>query len=387
MEIRKYKEIGKIRSGKRLPKGFSVSPFKTKNKYIRIRDLNKNEINIKDVQYITDEASSYIQKYTVNTGDIIISVVGTVGAIAEIPKELDGAYLTENCNKLLVNENICKKKYLKYFLQSSYGQNEIASNIVGSTQPKLPIYGIENFNIPLPNIFCQNKIIRILDIIDKKVQENNATNNNLYELSKTVYKDWYEKLDKSKKSIFCEFKELGTPVMGQSPKGESYNYENNGYPLINGAADYKNGYLSPQKYTSMPTKICHNGDYIFCIRATIGLLVESDRDYCLGRGVAGITSINPLYKEYVYHLIESSIDKFKNMATGSVIVGISKDDIRNMEVVVPSNEEIKQFHIVQKELFSKMKNIREENETLIKLRDTLLPKLMNGEIDLENIEI
>src|SRR5574344_1866769 len=179
MEIRKYKEIGKIRSGKRLPKGFSVSSLKTKNKYIRIRDLNKNEINSKDVQYITDEASSYIQKYTVNTGDIIISVVGTVGAVAEIQKELDGAYLTENCNKLLVNENICKKKYLKYFLQSSYGQNEIASNIVGSTQPKLPIYGIENFNIPVPNIFCQNKIIRILDIIDKKVQENNATNNNL----------------------------------------------------------------------------------------------------------------------------------------------------------------------------------------------------------------
>ena len=99
----KYKEIGKIKSGKRLPKGFYITDKKTNNKYIRVRDINNNYIDVNNVSYITDEASQYLKKYRVNKNDIIISVVGTVGNIAQIPKELDGAYLTENCNNLLIN--------------------------------------------------------------------------------------------------------------------------------------------------------------------------------------------------------------------------------------------------------------------------------------------
>ena len=112
----KYSEIGKVKSGKRLPKGEFVSEVVSNNKYIRVRDINGNILNSKDVQYITNEASKKIKNYKVKTKDIIISVVGTVGSIAEIPRELDGAYLTENCDNLLVDEEKCLKKYLKHFL-------------------------------------------------------------------------------------------------------------------------------------------------------------------------------------------------------------------------------------------------------------------------------
>lgn len=177
----KYSEIGKVKSGKRLPKGQVVSENISDNKYIRVRDITDNKINPKDVQYITDEAGEKIKNYRVRSNDIIISVVGTVGAIAEIPQELNGAYLTENCDNLLVDEKRCLKKYLKYYLTSKYGQEQINANTVGSTQPKLPIYGIGNFDIILPNIEIQQKIIRIIDTIEQKIILNNQTNDNLLE--------------------------------------------------------------------------------------------------------------------------------------------------------------------------------------------------------------
>ena len=166
---------------------------------------------------------------------------------------------------------------------------------------------------------------------------------------------------------------------------KSYNYDNIGLPLINGAADYENGYLKAQKYTSDPKKTCNKNDLIFCIRATIGLLVVCDKKYCLGRGVAGITNINPIYKEYAFHLINSSIENFKRAATGSVISGISRKDIENIDVIIPSSDEINKYHTVQKPIFDKLENNRIEINNLIKLRDTLLPKLMSGEIDVSKI--
>ena len=382
----KYKDIGKIRSGKRLKKGYIVSDKKSNNRYIRVRDINNGIIDVNNVQYISDEAASYITRYKVSKNDIIISVVGTVGSVASIPNELDGAFLTENCNNLLVDEKICLKEYLKYFLLSKDGQAEIISHIVGTTQPKLPIYGIEAFNIKVPEKECQNKIITILNTINNKILLNTQINNNLYKTFRSIYKNTF--LNKTTNTIkFSDFNEIGNLVMGQSPKGSSYNEKKIGLPLINGAADYKDGMLNPNKYTSEPTRVCNAKDLVFCIRATIGQLTIADQEYCLGRGVACISNINELYYEYVFNIIEESIDKLKAVATGSVILGLSKDDINNLEVYKPTLEEIEKFHKLEQPILNRIIEIKKQNKTLEQIRDTLLPKLMNGEIDLGKIEI
>ena len=276
-------------------------------------------------------------------------------------------------------------EYLYYLLKNTIKEIKIKST--GTVFASINKKELEEIKVIDFDRKEQIKIAKVLSKIDKKIELNNQINDNLYELSYEVFKNFKEEIKKQPIKEFCNFKELGSIIMGQSPKGESYNFDNIGIPLINGAADYQNGYLKPQKYTSMPTKVCKKGDLIFCIRATIGLLVVSNEEYCLGRGVAGIINTYDYYKEYVYHLINNSINEFKRMATGSVIVGISRDDIGKMKVSVPSEEQIIKFHTVQKPIFDKIENIREENKTLVQLRDTLLPKLMNGEIDLDKIEI
>lgn len=276
-------------------------------------------------------------------------------------------------------------QYLYYLLKNSIKKIKMKST--GTVFDSINRKELENIEILDFDKSQQKKISKVLFDIDKKIELNIQTNDNLYELSSSLYKKWYDSLSSDNITTLSKFDEMGKIVMGQSPKGESYNYYNEGLPLINGAADYENGFLKAQKYTTMPTKTCNKNDLIFCIRATIGLLTICDKEYCLGRGVAGIVNINELYREYVFHLINNSIESFKNLATGSVIVGISRNDIQNIKVKIPSKEQIKNFHNIQKNLFDKMENIRQENIVLTQLRDTLLPKLMNGEIDLDKIEI
>lgn len=345
---------------------------------------NNYYINEKDVnRYINEDTYiNFLRGYVEKDMPIMTLVGSGIGKVALIKNK--NAAIVQNTIGFKTNDRL-NSKYLYYWFLTK--QKELQLFNRGSGQPSIKKTDVEEMLLDIPCIDIQNKIVNILSKIDDKIELNNQTNDNLYELSFSLYKKWYDSLSSDNITTLSKFDEMGKIVMGQSPKGESYNYYNEGLPLINGAADYENGFLKAQKYTTMPTKICNKNDLIFCIRATIGLLTICDKEYCLGRGVAGIVNINELYREYVFHLINNSIESFKNLATGSVIVGISRNDIQNIKVKIPSKEQIKKFHDIQKKLFDKMENIRQENIVLTQLRDTLLPKLMNGEIDLDKIEI
>lgn len=363
-----------------------IVDYNTGIKCLRIGDIsNKRMYN--DWGYTSVNEDNY-KRYKLRKGNIIIARTGsTVGINKYIEKDYNAVY-NNGLIRLVIDETKYNSRFIYYIIQMKEFRNYINGIAFGTTgQPNIQINDLLNFRFSDITLEKQNKIVNILENIDKKIELNNQINDNLYELSSTLYKKWYDSLSSDNITTLSKFDEMGKIVMGQSPKGESYNYYNEGLPLINGAADYENGFLKAQKYTTMPTKTCNKNDLIFCIRATIGLLKICDKEYCLGRGVAGIVNINELYREYVFHLINNSIESFKNLATGSVIVGISRNDIQNIKVKIPSKEQIKNFHDIQKNLFDKMENIRQENMVLTQLRDTLLPKLMNGEIDLDKIEI
>lgn len=387
--IYKLGEIADVKGGKRLPKGENLIETPNNHPYIRIRDLTgKRVLQLDDsFLYVDDKIQKTISKYIVNTDDLIISVVGTVGLVAKIGSTLNYANLTENCNKLVnLKEEIVNRDYLYYYLISDVGKAEIKKGIVGAVQPKLPLKNIENFDINLPEMKTQCSIATILSIIDDKIELNNRINDNLQQQSTALFDKFYNGLNSSLIS-FKECKAFGNLLMGQSPKGESYNIEKIGTPLLNGAADYTNYNLTPLKYTTSPTRVCEQNDLVFCIRATIGLLVFADKQYCLGRGVAAISKTDEQYVEYVYHILNNSIEQLKHQANGSVIVGINKDDILNIKVKIPSNSEIKKFHIMQKPIFEAIKNNRDEILRLTRIRDALLPKLMSGELDVSSIEL
>ena len=136
-------EIATIKGGKRLPKGVNLIKIRNSHPYIRIRDIGKTK-NIEldsTYEYVDDDTQKTIARYIVQEGDILISIVGTIGLVGIVGKSLDSANLTENCVKL-TNLRGVEKDFLFYFLKSEYGQNEINKGIVGAVQAKLQIKNI-----------------------------------------------------------------------------------------------------------------------------------------------------------------------------------------------------------------------------------------------------
>ena len=189
-----------VKGGKRIPKGEEFSNEKTKNVYLRVSDFNNYSINQDKLKYISDDLAENLKNYKISTEDLYLSIAGTIGKIGIIPYELDKSFLTENAVKLTNISNATNNKFLLNCFKTNFIQNLISDSITSSGQPKLAIFRIENFSIPLPPLEEQQEIVRILD----EVLENENKVKELLELE--------ERIDILEKSILHKaFKgELGT---------------------------------------------------------------------------------------------------------------------------------------------------------------------------------
>lgn len=169
-----------IKGGKRLPEGKTLCGRTTEHPYIRIRDITASKfISLTNsFEYIDDETFDIIQRFTVNTNDVLVSIVGTIGAIACVGKSLDGANLTENCVKL-VNVRHFTNSFLYHFLNSDAGKGAIQAGIVGATQPKLPLYNIKRIKLLKPDAYLIVAFTEVIEPIDREIMTLMDKNRNL----------------------------------------------------------------------------------------------------------------------------------------------------------------------------------------------------------------
>lgn len=170
-------EVCSIKGGKRLPKGEELQQEKNFHPYIKVADMctSKYLIWTAAFQYVDDEIQKQISRYVVNTNDIILSIVGTIGNVNVIDNTLNNANLTENCVKL-TNLSKISHHYLYLYLVSTEGRSAIEQGIVGGVQGKLPIYNIEKIPVIIPNevaLFEFEQRIRAIDMDSKLRQKEN----------------------------------------------------------------------------------------------------------------------------------------------------------------------------------------------------------------------
>lgn len=184
----KLGEIATIKGGKRMPKGTNLQIKKNEHPYLRITDFDNGRFNMNSLKYVPQDVFQKISSYTISKNDIFLSIVGTIGLVALVNKELDGASLTENAVKIVPKSKV-DNQYLAYYLQSFRGKSQIDALSVGSTQKKLPIKNIKKLEIELPKYSEQCSISHKLAILDKKIELNNEINANLLELAKTLFSE------------------------------------------------------------------------------------------------------------------------------------------------------------------------------------------------------
>ncbi|MGG4011508.1 restriction endonuclease subunit S [Bacillus smithii] len=303
--------------------------------------------------------------------------------------------------------------FIYYLAISDDFRNIAIKSMTGTSgRQRVQMDVLEQTKLLIPPLREQKAIANILSTLDEKIETNNQINEKLEEMAQALFKHWFVDFEfpnengepyKSSGGEMVE-SELGMIpkgwevdklssiaeiVMGQSPKSDTYNTDKIGLPLLNGATDFQNKNLNPSKYTSDPKKVGEKGDFVFGVRATIGLVTELDGRYAIGRGVGIARAFDNMYKEFLYEVLNIAFSNFQYTASGSVYLNVSKNDLEDYKLVIPDINILRRYHKITKSILNQKENVKRENAVLEKLRNTLLPKLMSGEIrvPLDNNEV
>lgn len=389
----KLSELSEIKGGKRLPAKTSLLQTKTDHPYIRVRDLtNRKILNITpEFEYVDDETQKTISKYIVDEGDVIISIVGTIGLVAIIGKTLDKANLTENCAKFINLKNL-DNNFLYYYLISETGQQEIKKNSVGAVQAKLPLYGIGDIKINLPSLENQRKIAKVLSAIDDKIELNNKINENLEQQIKILYSNSFNNSDKivdisSLIDVRDGTHDSPKPQISGKKLITSKHLLKYGVDTISANLISENDYKKINERSQVATN-----DILISMIGTVGLVsfvIENPVDFCVKNVGIFRTSQVPELIYYIHCFLNSNKTQnyIHSHLAGTTQKYISLSELRTLKIQVPQKNELINFNKLVQPFYNKIINNTQENQNLVQLRDTLLPKLMSGEIDVEKVKI
>lgn len=163
-DVKTIDQIGFVTSGKRLPLGSSLVEHPTPHPYVRVTDMRLGTVSLAEIKFVPESVFPAIKRYRIYCDDIFISVAGSLGIVGKVPKELDGANLTENADR--ITKITCSQDYLLHVLMSPLIQNTIDSIQTVGAQPKLALTRIRKFAIPLPPLPEQRAIAEALGDVD-----------------------------------------------------------------------------------------------------------------------------------------------------------------------------------------------------------------------------
>ena len=393
----KIKDFAEVKGGKRLPKGKQLIKEPNGHPYIRIRDLGKTkylQLN-SEYEYVDDETQQSIARYIVNKGDILISVVGTIGLIGIVGETLDKANQTENCDKIINIKNVLPE-YLYYYLISSFGQDEIRKGTVGAVQPKLPLKNVQDITIFYPSIEEQERIVNILSFVDEKIEMNNAINNNLLEQVLAIYRHHFVDTTNELRQT-CRADEYFDISIGKTPPRKEPQWFSTNPKDVTWVSISDMGtcglyisesseQLTREAIDRHNVKIVPDNTVLLSFKLTVGRIAITDGEMTTNEAIAHFKTDKKEINEYLYCYLKCF--NYQTMgSTSSIATAVNSKIIKGMTFVVPTDEEITEFHSLAAPMFAKIKANQAEIRNLTSLRDTLLPKLMSGELDVSNIEL
>ena len=393
----KIKEFAEVKGGKRLPKGKKLVKEPNTHPYIKIKDLGKTkylQLN-SDYEYVDDETQQSIARYIVNEGDILISVVGTIGLIGIVGNTLDKANQTENCDKIINIRNVLPE-YLYYYLISKFGQDEIKKGTVGAVQPKLPLKNVQDISVLYPSIEEQERIVKILGVIDEKIEINDAINNNLEQQVLTLYRNKFVDTVNNERQI-CRVDEYFDISIGKTPPRKepqwfSKNPQDVTWVSISDMGtcglyiSSSSEQLTKAAIDRYNVKVVPDNTVLLSFKLTVGRIAITNGEMSTNEAIAHFKTNKKEINEYLYCYLKYF--NYQTMgSTSSIATAVNSKIIKSMKFIIPTDEELKEFHNFAEPIFAKIKVNQIEKDNLTTLRDTLIPKLRSGELDISNINL
>ena len=335
--------------------------------------------------------------------------VGEV-VINNAPMATNQGFLNFRCGKQLLPD------FLYYWFKANRPYLDAVAN--GSTYAELYPSDAFEFQIGVPSVGEQRSIVGILGSLDDKIETNRQTNLTLEAIAQSVFESWFVDFDpvhakvegresigsgRATGSLFPEslvdsplgkiprgwktgvLGDLADIVMGQSPPGTTYNENGDGLPFYQGIRDFGFRFPSRRVYCkALHARNAKKGDILLSVRAPVGSLNVAIEQCVVGRGIAALHS-RTHHNGFLYYLLRATRSGWEKFdAEGTVFGSVSKDDVRGFPIVVPSLEAINQFNLEMGPIDQLIESNEHQSRILIEIRDILLPKLISGEVRVEN---
>ena len=364
--------------------------------FIMANNLINGKVDYSNCAFITNKQASTLKKGFAHPGDVLLTHKATIGRTALVGTEYDTIILTPQVTYYRVKRGI-SNLYLKYYFDSNEFQQTLANWAgSGSTRAYLGITAQRKLPVVLPPLEIQTKIAEFGRILDDKIELNNKVNENLEQQAQAYFDELFI-VNAKPNWPYCALSDIGSIVAGGTPsKSKSEYYAEQGIAWItpkdlsidkskfisHGENDISELGFSKSSATKMPA-----GTVLFSSRAPIGYIAIAQNEITTNQGFKSVIPHENIGTTYVYFLLKKLLPTIERMASGSTFKEISGAGMKSVPTVMPDADTIQCFNTFCQPIFNEQEILEAENRRLSALRDSLLPKLMSGEIDVSTIDL
>ena len=364
---------------------------------VRSNNIKNGRIDFSSPSYTDDEHfQQRIKRATPQSGDIIITREAPMGEVGMIPEGIV-CCLGQRMVLLRANPEICDNYYLLYSLQSRYVQHQISwSEGTGTTVSNLRIPHLEQLKIPYLPLSKQRQVSSVLRCLEGKIEQNRVINDNLEQQVQAYFQELF--VDNADPAwTLGTISDLGTVVGGSTPsKSKPEYYTEDGIAWItpkdlsiNKAKFISHGEndITELGLKNSSASIMPEGTVLFSSRAPIGYIAIASGEVTTNQGFKSVVPKPKIGTAYVYCFLKHNLPVVEGMASGSTFKEVSGSTMKNVPAVIPDTETLTCFNDFCAPIFAHQRILEEQNQSLAALRDSLLPKLMSGEIDVSAIQL
>ena len=364
---------------------------------IRNNNIKHGRIDFSSPSYTDDEHfAQRIKRAKPQPGDIIITREAPIGDVGMIPENTE-CCLGQRMVLLRANQSVCDNFYLLYSLQSLYVQHQISwSEGTGTTVSNLRIPHLEQIQIPYLPLEQQAKISSVLRALEEKIENNRRLNDNLEQQAMALYRQMFVENNNDARRE-CRADEYFDISIGKTPpRKEAQWFSMNPTDCIWASisdmgrcgmyiAD-SSEYLTHESVDKFNIKVVPDNTVLLSFKLTVGRVAITDGAMVTNEAIAHFKTDKPEINEYLYCYLKDF--NYQTMgSTSSIATAVNSKIIKAMPFVIPTDAELVSFHSATAPMFEMIKTRQRENTRLAELRDSLLPKLMSGEIDVSAVQL
>lgn len=353
-------------------------------------NLEGFELSEKSFRYVTEEKADSLKKANAYKGDVVITHRGTLGQIVYIPQtaQRDRYVISQSQFRVKCNKKVLPE-YFVYYFHTPIGQHKLLSNASQVGVPALarPSSTFQKIEIEIPDLETQKKVVKLIGSLQTRIKTNAEINDNLQQQAAALFANFYDQAETE-----VGFTEMIQILGGGTPKTGESSYWNGDIPFFT-PKDVGFPYTLTTEKTITEEGLAHCNSRLHPIntvfvtaRGTVGKVGLPGVPMAMNQSCYALVG-KDTHQLLVYFYTLKAVDRLKHKASGAVFDAITTRDFEAENIMKLSDDDTKAFLDVAEPIYQAVLNNSIENLRLSELRDSLLPKLMNGEIDVTDIRL